>query len=175
MSAISVIRRDLRAVQAIVESGADLPDWALNAIWRWFFDQELRVPLPVMTMTEEERQSLALDILAEMDERFTALEKLSETMPSEERDDLNDTEDGQKVNSLWRELAGCYASIVNESVVVLSEEEAQEAYTHIIPVLIATSGITEDELLERIRYDGSTRMMLRRSGIDPDRLLGDMG
>jgi hypothetical protein len=170
LSAIPDIRRDVKAVRAIVESGAEMPEWAINALWRWFFDQELRVPLPVMTMSEQERASLAIEILSEMDERFASLEAVAEA--ASDGDDLNTTEDGQKVNALWRELAGCYASVVNESVVVLTEEEAQEAYAQILPVLSASSGLPEEELLERIRTDGSTRMMLRRSGIDPDRLLG---
>jgi hypothetical protein len=173
VSGISQIRTDLKAFRAVAESGVEVPDWALNAIWRWFFDQELRLPLPVMPLSSEERRDLSLEILDEMDSRFVALEKAADTMSPEEQSDLNTSEDGMKANALWRELAGCYAHVINQSVVVLSEEEAEMAYSHIIPTLMATVGISEEELYDRIRNDGSTRMMLRRSGIDPDKLLGN--
>lgn len=172
MSGISEVRSDIQAFKAIVQSGAAVPDWAVNAIWRWFFDQELRVPLPIMPMSENERRDLASAILDEMETHFVALEKISNEGGEDEGQDLNSTEDGQRVNQLWRELAGCYAHLLNRSVTVLSEEEAEIAYVSIIPALIATSGASEEEIVERIRYDGSTRMFLRRSGIDPDRLLG---
>lgn len=173
MSGISEIRTDLQAFRAIVESGVEVPGWALNAIWRWFFDQELRLPLPVMPLSSDERLALALDIITEMNARFDALDKAASEMTPEDQQNLNETEDGMKANALWRELAGCYAHLINESVVVLSEEEAEMAYSHIIPTLMATAGISEEELYDRIRNDGSTRMMLRRSGIDPDKLLGN--
>lgn len=172
MSSIPEIRSDIRALRAIVNAGVDVPDWAINAIWRWFFDQELKVPLPIMPLSEAERRDLAEEILSEMDERFVALEKQAESMTSEDAADLNQTDDGQKVNDLWRELAGCYAHAINSSVTVLTDEEEEIAYSNIISVLIASSGISEEELYQRIKHDGSTRMMLRRSGIDPDRLLG---
>lgn len=148
-----------------------MPDWAINALWRWFFDQELKVPLPIMPLSDTERRELAGEILHEMEGLFLELEKAAES-DGEENVDLNQTEAGIKVNNLWRELAGCYAHAINKSVTVLTDEEEEVAYTNIIPVLIASSGISEEELYQRIKHDGSTRMMLRKSGIDPDRLLG---
>lgn len=167
---ISEVRSDLAVLRTVVESDTPVTETILNGLWRWFIDVELMLPLPVMDLTDAERKRYATEILTEMDALFAHLEERFPSMTEEEQESLHTTDEALATNALWRELAGVFAALINRGVAVLSEEEAAEAHEHAVEMLCATSGMEEDEIRDRIRHDPTMRLMLRRSGIDPDRI-----
>lgn len=168
---ISEIRADIHVFRAVVEANVPPTDIVLNGIWRWYLDVELYLPLPVMELTEGERRRYAVDILNEMDTIFaTEMEPVYMSLDVDGKNDLFRSSAADRVNALWKELAGVYAYLVNQGVVVLDEETRAEAEAHAVELLCASSGMDEDEIRDRIRHDSQMRLMLRRSGLDPDRI-----
>lgn len=167
---ISEVLGDVRALRAIAQASVPITEPALQGVWRWFIDVELLLPLPVMPLGDAERETYATDILNEMDAIFTRMEAQYDLLTEEQRSNLNTSPDSIAVNALWRELAGVYAPIINRSVTVLSDEERETAHEHALEMLCTTSGMDEDEMRDRIRHDPTLRLMLRRSGLDPDKV-----
>lgn len=168
-SVVSQAREDVRVFQAVVAAGAPVTDAVMHGLWQWFLDVELMLPLPVMDLNERERTRYASEILAEID-RILALMEASPLPPQNPTEAAIYADRAGDVDKLWRELAGVYAPIVNRSVMVLTDEQREYAHERVIPAICDSSGIDEDEARERVRHDPSLRLMLRRSGIDPDRI-----
>lgn len=168
---VTPIRQDVAVLQAVLEVGVPVTDMVIRGVWRWFQDVELRVPLPVMALGEEERSTLALSITREMDEVFARIEKVGEGLPPEQQHTLTEGPDAEAVNSLWRELAGCFADLVNRDVVEIPDEYREQAHEQAFESLCAQTGWSEDSLREHLRGDSQFRMMLRMAGFDPDRII----
>lgn len=168
---IDDIRQDINNARAVIAFGLDLNDTIINGIWRYFSDVEINVPLSVMPLEKNERIELARGILDEMDEIMLQIRGLYESASSEEeiakihRGPLAD-----KVDRLWKELAGCYAEIVNEEIPVLPEHLRKVVAESMVQELADRFDISESDMLEKIRHDSSLRMMFRRTGINPDEL-----
>lgn len=163
---IAAAHADIRVMKAVVDADVEMTPAVVNAVWKWFQDVELMVPLPVMDMSDKMRLSLVKDILAEMDEAFTRLDQRSQDNGPAEMQAYPEV---ALVDSLWRELAGCYADIVNAQITVLTPEEQEQAYEGALRYLQMTSDLDETEVLRQIKTDPALRMMLRRNGLDPDR------
>lgn len=167
---ITRVKADTKVFEVVVQAGVPMTEAVLNAVWRWYIDVELYLPLPEMPMEEKERLSLAQDILSEMEGLLTVVENKFDTFTDEEKENLADLPESQALNNLWRELAGVYAYLINEGVPALSEEEQATAHEHAVEMLHDSSGMDEAEIRDRIRHDPTMRLMLRRSGLDPDKI-----
>lgn len=168
---ISEIRADIHVFRAVVEANVPPTDIVLNGVWRWYLDVELYLPLPVMDLTDGERRRYAVDILNEMDSIFAnEMQPTYDSLDTDGKNAMFRSASADRVNSLWKELAGTYAYLVNRSVVVLDDETRADAEAHAVELLSASSGMDEDEIRDRIRHDSQMRLMLRRSGLDPDRI-----
>jgi hypothetical protein len=167
---MTVIKKDLTVLETLVKNNVEPTDSVINAIWRWFIDVELILPLPIMEFSEEERTKYALEIIEDLQKHFSILETKFSVMNDEEQKELSRSEDAQIVNSLWRELAGMYATVINGEVAVLDEDEQEAAHAHAVEMLSHSSGMDEEEIRDRIKYDPTMRLMLRKSGLDPDRI-----
>ena len=168
---VTPIREDIAVLKAVLECGAPVTDMVLRGVWRWFQDVELRVPLPVMTFGEEERAALALTIASEMDTVFARIEQACEGMSPEDQMQFTQGPDADAVNALWRELAGCFATLVNRDVAEIPEEHLQEAHERAFENLCEQTGWSEEMLRENLRENSHFRMMLRMAGLDPDRII----
>lgn len=168
---ITVIRKDIKVAKAVANADLELTPAIVNSIWKWFQDVEILVPLDIMPISEEERISLTKDILVEMDEHFVILEqKVAEAIALGQEFDGPNSPEGKKVDALWKELAGCYASYINDEVPDLPEGIQRLVAETIVKEVADKYGISEDDAISKILNDSKLRMMLRMSGIDPDSL-----
>lgn len=167
---ITKVKADTKVFEVVVKSGVPMTEAVLNAVWRWYIDVELYLPLPEMPMADQERLTLAQEILSEMEDILTVVENKFDTFTEEEMENLANLPESQALNNLWRELAGVYAYLINEGVPTLSEEEQAAAHEHAVEMLHDSSGMDESEIRDRIRHDPTMRLMLRRSGLDPDKI-----
>jgi hypothetical protein len=167
---ITEIRNDVQVLQAVIKADVPPTDIVINGVWRWFLDVELYLPLPVMELTTAEQKTFATTILEEMDTHFAKLETRWDHLTNEEKHHLNQTDDSTIVNNLWRELAGVYAALINKSVTILDPEDKEAAEATAVEMLMHASGMDEEEIRHRVRHDPTMRLMLRRSGIDPDHI-----
>ena len=168
---VTQIREDVCVLKAVLENGAPVTDMVLRGVWRWFQDVELQVPLPVMTLGAEERASLALTITCEMDAVFARIEAACEGLDAGEQLAFTQGPDAAAVNTLWRELAGCYAHLINSEVAEIPAEHLEEAHARAFESLCEQTGWSEDTLRENLRENTHFRMMLRMAGLDPDRII----
>lgn len=168
---ITPARCDAAVFKLCLEHGTAVTPAVLNGLWHWFSDVELSLPLPVMEMTNTERRSLALDVLTDMDHELAVLEGRCQGKSLEDQAELVNENAAAKVNGLWRELAGCYASMVNDQVHKVPEEALPELYEHVMDDLRKMTGLDEDGVRDLLHSDPKLRMMLRMSGIDPDQIL----
>lgn len=172
MNFVTPIRQDIAVFRSVLTQGVPVTDMVLRGVWRWFQDVELRVPLAAMTFGEEERATLALTVVDEMDEVFARIEQSCDGLPPEEQAEFTQGPDADAVNALWRELAGCYADLVNREVAEIPEEHREEAHAQAFESLCQQTGWSEDTLRENLRENTHFRMMLRMAGLDPDRIVG---
>ena len=167
---ITAIRKDVAVLRAVLQADVEPTPPVIHGMWRWFFDVELALPLPVMPLSETERGAIALDAVNEMDEVFAVLEaKWAAAKSTEERNALQSGPEGQAVNALWREFAGCYAEMLNEDIPEIPAEEAEEVYEQAVNAWADQAGIDPAEIMDKLRNDSMFRMQLRRQGLDPDR------
>jgi len=160
---VSKARDDLRVLKVLVENDGPITSTTLSAVWRWFLDVEIPLPIPAMPLSDEERLMFARSITEEMDEVFAELEQHADAGL-----DVTEGEPVERINALWRELAGCYADTLNSSVPQLPDERKREMEANAVRLVAMSTGLDEDEAAEHIRTDPVTRTMLRRSGIEPD-------
>lgn len=168
---ITPILHDVKIMRAVIDAGVPISDMVLRGVWRSFLDVELNLPLPVMPLTDAERQKLAAEIIHEMEALFTELEELAEGLEEEAQHALGSTDEAKRINSLWRELAGVYAEHVNDQVPVIPEALKELITSRIIADMAEKFGVDEDDIRAKIRTESTLRMMLRMQGIDPDDIL----
>lgn len=162
---IAATREDVAVMRVVLESGVKVTDSVFKGIWHWFPDVELMVPLAAMQLGEKERTALASQIIAEMDEVFAKLEAAWELDDSDE--DM--TRYSAQVDALFRELASCYAEFINAEVHVLPDEVRASIEAGLLERLMSQMDLDEDTVRYRLKTDPALRMMLRMSGVDPDR------
>lgn len=167
---ITPIREDIAVFRAVLAAGLQPTDMVLNGVWRWFHDVEIAVPLPVMDLSDTERASLAHDIITEMDTVFASLEAQCAGKSLRRQNALTSSPEALQVNALWKELAGCFAELVNEEIPEIPEEIRAHVYASMVSDLAEKYGIDEDELRGRIRSDEPLRMMFRLNGLNPDEI-----
>lgn len=168
---ITVIRKDVKIALLVAEAGITLTSPILKSLWHWFQDVEIAVPLPIMPITEEEQISLSRDILREMDAHFAVLEaNAEEAITNGTTFDGPASPEGKKVDALWKELAGCYSSLINEEVPIIPPQMQEMVASMIVEELTRKYDISEDEARHRLRTESNLRMMLRMSGVNPDNI-----
>lgn len=164
---IVATREDVAVFRAVLDAGVTVTDSVFKGVWQWFPDVELMVPLQAMALGDQERAALASQILGEMDEVFSVLENLWDHDGSE--DDL--ARGSKQVDALFRELASCYSDFVNAEVHVLPDEVRVVVEESMIERLMSQMDTDEDTVRYRLKNDAALRMMLRMSGLDPDKVL----
>lgn len=166
MAPISEARADVHAFRALITTDTPMTMPVLNALWRWFLDVEIPLPIAAMTFTDDEHKNLTLDVLTELDKGFRTLEADAEL-----NGDITDTETVATLNALWRELAGLYANMINDSIPEMPEEMRALFEDNALQMIADSNGIDTDDAAREIRDNPVARMMLRRTGIDPDIVL----
>lgn len=170
---------DLTVLRIVLADDGPVTDVVINGIFRWFVDVELELPLPVMQLGDKQRKALAHTIVEEMIENFAEATRLINEFGldkfNEEVETLSEVAPDQVKNldNLWRELAGCYSQLLNKSVpkLEMSQQEEDELYSGFISKMAGDLDISEDEARDVVRNDSAFRLMLRRQGINPDRIL----
>jgi len=169
---IDMIRVDIQNSRAALNYGLELNDTLINGVWRHFTDVEILVPLATMELHPDERKTLASNILEEMDNTMAEIRgEYAKAETSEEIDRIHNGPLGQKVDSLWKELAGCYAEIINEEIPQLPDHVKKIVAESLVAELANRFDTTEEEIVDRIQHDSALRMMFRRTGIDPDEVV----
>lgn len=169
---IKEIRHNLQIGRATLEYGVDINDAVINGIWRYFSDVEIFVPLPVMPLEGKERMALAAIILQDMDETMLKIEKKFEKASSEkELDKISNGPLGERVDSLWKELAGCYAELINQEIPKLPEHVKEAVAESMVEELAARFETSPEDMIQQIRQDSTLRMLFRRTGLNPDEIV----
>ncbi len=168
---ITAIREDLAVFRAVLAAGIKPTSLVIESIWRWFHDIELIVPLGDMNLGAVERAELASQIVEEMDAVFAKLESQVELLAAEDLYDLRSGPEAEMVNNLWRELAGCYADMVNAVIPVLPTDLKEALEAEVVANLVQRFETDEDQVRFQVKTDGAIRMMIRLAGLDPDRAL----
>jgi hypothetical protein len=168
---ITTIRKDVKVAKAVLNADLALTPAILRSLWAWFQDIEVAVPLPIMPITETEQISISRDILNEMDEEFIILEqKVAEALATDSDFDGPASPEGKKVDTLWKELAGCYASDINKEVPILPEHMHEMIANAIVDEVSHRYEISEEDARYKLRSEPSLRMMVRMSGLNPDNI-----
>lgn len=167
---VTQILKEVRVMKAVVDAGVEVTDSVFKGIWQYFSDVELMVPLKVIELGKEEQLSLARDIIGEMEETFTKLENLCEGKTVEEQNEIAASPAGEAVNNLWKEFAGCYPELVNAEIPILPEDIKSVMEENMIAALSDRFQMDEDMIRYRLKNDSQLRMMIRMSGLDPDKL-----
>lgn len=167
-SPVSDARADVLVLRSLLDTNTPVPFSVLNAIWRWFIDVEIVLPIAEMEFTDESRNAFARDIVTDMADTFARLEAVVDADPEAIADDHPEVDE---VNGLWRELAALYAPMINASVTVIPEDMQAVVYPNTAKMIASSAGISIEDAIERLKTDPIARMSLRRSGIDPDRAI----
>ena len=178
---------DFSVLKFLMENDGPVTLPVIEEVFSHFYDVELPLPLPVMDLSDDERKGLSVSI---MDEMLETLEKIVEAVnqAEAEEDVEEDDEEGseekiylsdicpeltEELDNLWRELAGCFAAEINSTIQkpFTQPQEEEDFYEKLLPNLADDLDITEDEALSMVQNNSSLRLMLRRNGIDPDRII----
>lgn len=166
-------KKDLAVFHAVVKAGIEPTTSVVVGLWHWFSNVDIAIPLPIMPLEEDERQSIALNVLEEMqvvaDRLEVAIEKLLSD-PEDRHEYFANSPDVATFDSLWRELASLYAHIINPQVRVMTEEEQEMVSESFIESAMNDFHIPRDEVIEQIKLDPSLKMRLRLLGVNPDRI-----
>lgn len=168
---ITYIRNDLAVFRAVLDAEVKPTAMVIESVWRWFRDIELIVPLGNMDLSDLERSDLASQIVEEMDTIFSKIETEVEGLSPEELYELRSSPSAEQVNSLWRELAGCYSEMINAAIPVIPLELKEVMESQMVASLAQQFQTDEDQVRFQVKTDGATRMMIRFAGLDPDRVL----
>jgi len=162
-------RVDFSTFNRIVEANIPINETIIGTVAQWYQNVEIRYPIAEMQLGDEERATLAkmasLEMSEVMDSAISELEA-----GGEEREVLQKY--SPKLDALWREIAGIYAGILNETYAKntagVDAEEARAYIQEMIQMMARVQGEDEDAIKERMRHDASIRTKLRQMGIDPD-------
>jgi hypothetical protein len=141
----------------------------IDAVANWFDDVEIRYPIAEMPFDEKERRALVHAVSEELLGFFAqAAEAATATG---ELDDENFAVLAEKVDPLWRELAGAFAVELNQRFEKnrIPEEHSTAYLRAMVEKFEEEQGSdAAQEFLTAIRSDNRLRAHLRRIGIDPD-------
>lgn len=164
-------RSDFDTFRSAVNADISITGTLLDIVASWYRNVEIVLPIPEMGLDEGERKQLAQEVATEMlqivDNAISELERGAdgeEILPAI----------APKLDALWRELAGVYASVLNaafrEKMDGIDPEEVKHAIEAMIATMAQLSGDDEGSVRAHMRTDESTRAKLRQMGIDPDTL-----
>lgn len=170
----SEVIADLRVLNACLRTGTRPTPGALETVWGWFLDVEIVLPIPVMPLVDTERDALAKDVVSEMLSAFESASEKWRAMQAESDEPVPALDVAAPeitlVDTLWRELAGCYAAELNQLVPEVPEETASEYYSTMVEQLSQHFEMEPAEVRQHVASDSAFRMSLRRQGLDPDRI-----
>jgi hypothetical protein len=160
---------DFETLQSIIAADIPMTESLMGTIAKWFGNVEIGYPIAEMELTSAERRTFAITALTEMcDVTARAVVKLE--ADNDEEEVLEDI--SPKLDALWRELTGLFASVLNEafqrSIENVDPEEVREALESAITTLAEVVGEDEEDVREMMKSDESFRAKVRRMGIDPD-------
>jgi hypothetical protein len=150
----------LRLVAATEE--VQITDTVATGVWAWFADVEFALPIPEMTIADKERTQLIVAICDEMAD--VAAQARAQHPHPESQPPATVAKLYAQLDTLWRELSGALAPVLNSS---LPDPMSAEEYQRTISQF--RSGFTPEEWQHQLQ-DPTVRMSLRRMGLDPDRL-----
>lgn len=159
---------DLRVIDACIKQGVPVTPAVLDAAWGWFGDVEIILPIPEMGLAEEQRNALAAQVIDDIIVEFGKAAAKWEDAPDETPVKEIAPDEVEKIDSLWRELAGCFAPVLNEMVPEVPDPLRERICSTMVENMAESFEVGEDEVREALRSDSSLRMSLRRQGIDPD-------
>lgn len=161
---------DVKVVQACLSTDTLVTEAVVDGVWRWFADVEIVLPLPIMGMKPQERDSIAKMIADDMLASFERAADLWDQTDGSQNPEEVAPQEIRTLNALWREFAGCYAELVNAQVptVTMSDEESARFYDSFVSRTAEALGVSEEETREALRTDSAFRMMIRLQGFDPD-------
>jgi len=161
---------DLAVMKAVIMTETKMTSTVVNMVWRWFPDVELILPIPDMGIVGDEWKRLTETIVDEMIFTFDKAGVLWEANPDVEDVTEVAPEEVLILDSLWRELAGCFAVLINEDIPQIPEVMAVEIYENAVEQLASAYEMDPEEVREAALNNVSFRTMLRRQGLDPDRV-----
>lgn len=164
--------RDDAHVLALIASVDDAPftPAVLDAVADWFEDVEISYPIAEMAFEGNERRKLVHTVANELLEFFAVSVNRAESQGGE----LSDADFAvlaERVDPLWRELAGAFAIELNERFNDnrVPAEHSQSYLKHLVERFAEDQGEeAAAEFRDAIRNDSRLRAQLRRMGLDPD-------
>jgi hypothetical protein len=160
---------DVTSFGEILAAGITITPTLIDIVGSWFSNVEIIFPIPEMPIDAAERDALAKTVTTEMAEAFAdAIVKLEGGAEFEDTLEVL----APKVDGLWRELAGLYASEMNEHFADRTEAVDVDAIRERITSMLEHAeefGIDPADLRAEL-LDDQARAQLRKMGIDPDSL-----
>jgi len=160
---------DFSTFKSIIQAKIDVNETLLDTVANWFENVEIKYPICEMPLTDEERTEIAGNVCGEM---TAAVEVAIKEIESGRDEEEVMPKVSSKLDSLWRELAGVYAPILNARFQrVATEVDAEEVLANIrqmVTMMATMSGDDEESVRARMRKDEAIRAKLRKLGIDPD-------
>lgn len=162
---------DFVTFKNIVQANITVNETLLDTVAHWFENVEIKYPIAEMPLSGEEKIELAGAVADEMTSVVEAA--IAEIEGGRGEDDVL-ARASAKLDSLWRELAGVYAPVLNERFKRVAgradAEEVLASINHMVSVMAKVSGEDEDVIRARMRKDEAIRAKLRQMGVDPDRI-----
>jgi len=164
-------QNDFATFKTIVQSKVTVNETLLDTVGHWFESVEIKYPIAEMPLSGEEQIELAGTVAGEMAAIVEAA--ISEIEAGGAEDEVL-RQTSEKLDALWRELAGVYAPVLNERFKRVADradaDEVLASINRMVYVMAKVSGEDEDTIRERMRTDEAIRAKLRQMGVDPDRI-----
>jgi hypothetical protein len=164
-------QNDFATFKSIVQANVTVNETLLDTVGHWFENVEIKYPIAEMPLSGEEKVKLAGAVAGEMTAIVEAA--ISEIEAGGVEDDVL-RRTSEKLDTLWRELAGVYAPVLNERFKRVADradaDEVLASINRMVSVMAKMSGEDEDIIRERMRTDEAIRAKLRQMGVDPDRI-----
>jgi len=162
--------RDDAHVLALVATTDEAPFTmpVIEAVARWFGDVEIRFPIADMGFSDAERRDIVRNVSNELLTNFnTAIDQCVGDELGEELFAVL----AAAVDPLWRELAGTFATQLNERFESnrVPSDRSSEFLTMIMAKMeddLGNDAVTE--FRQALSNDSNLRAQLRRMGLDPD-------
>jgi hypothetical protein len=172
---VEAVRQRVRVFKAVMDAEVPVTAAVFEDLWHAFYGVELVVPLPVMKLSEQERFSISSTILGEMNDLLVELGDQTVGWPHEEQAEaLENSPTAEKLEGLWRQIAGAHADMINERCDTIPEDEYVDERDSLVEYLMESEEMGLDEFRERLSKDKEMRMFVRRCGLDPDRILQEI-
>lgn len=174
MDVLDMMRKsqnDFSTFKRIVQANVAVNETLLNTVGHWFENVEIKYPIAEMLLSGEEQIEIAGDVAGEM-------AAIVEAAIGEIEGGIHEENvlawASVKLHSLWRELAGVYAPVLNEHFARVASradgEEVLASINRMVTIMAKVNGEDEDVIRERMRSDEAIRAKLWQMGVDPDRI-----